>query len=153
MSSMNMYRLVRGPEGKTTTDEILDRGWESIYVAVSVLRLCDHDRGQALYRLLVGEIQVKSASGYIIMTEGQTRRIIELLEGIEDRIKAVTVKGHDLTDEKAIEALALDPPVAEKNDLDDDSAGYNLSNALVRALLVRDFLEQALKMGAFVALE
>lgn len=152
MSSINLYRLVTGPDGKTTTDEVFTGGWDAIYVAVSLLRLCDRERGDALYRLLVDEIEVADERGHRIMTAAHMRRVVELLEGIEDRIATVTVRGHVLTDEKAIEALALRPPIAEKNEEDDGAAGYNLSNAFLAALELRYFLQESLQMGAVVAL-
>lgn len=153
MSGMNLYRLLPKTDGKREASEVLDGGWEAIYLAISLWRLCGSSRGDELHRLLIEEIEPEDSEGHRIMNAQRIQGVLELLDGLDQAIAGIVDANQRLPPERVAAAQKLDPPVTELMMGSDGVLGHEVTNALLRVVGLRVFLQLALREGAEVALD
>lgn len=152
MITMNMYRVVSDLEGPDEVADFCDGGWDAMYKAVSLWRLCGSERADTLHRLLV-EIEKPGADGERVMYREQVQRAVELLEGIELAALSLCDEKGYLPPERVAEAEKLDSEIVELMRYPDGTTGHKVINALFRVKDLRVFLRDSLREGGLVVLE
>lgn len=159
---MNL-RLIGIDESVCTWDEnenplgvryALPDGWRYVVEVNRLLDVISPEKGSALHRLRAEDLSAADDAGQRVMDRRTLRALLDLLEGVEHEAERGFTDNHwHVRPEKLAWLRERIPDLLEDTFDPDGKPVQSLSGVIAGAIIARNFLENAWRLGCEVAVD